>query len=183
MHNGYYRVFVGITQPQTWSVYRHSWHPEIKERNKLLLLWGLGITILMLAIVIPLSVINAKKEKQTNEGLQDRLIRLCNPANFMKKYDKKKVDNANEIYNQLQTPNLSDDTLLELQKRAVEELGVSIIDEHEIRKLKEKVNPKHYMKPYDAEKVSLANELFARISKEGLKYEEFIEIERKSQKL
>ena len=39
------------------------------------------------------------------------------------------------------------------------------------------------MKPYDAEKVSLANELFSRINKEGLTYEEFVEIEKESEKL
>lgn len=39
------------------------------------------------------------------------------------------------------------------------------------------------MKPYNAEKVSLANELFARINKAGLTYEEYVEIEKESKKL
>ena len=39
------------------------------------------------------------------------------------------------------------------------------------------------MKPYNAEKVSLANELFARINKTELTYEEYIEIEKESKKL
>ena len=70
-----------------------------------------------------------------------------------------------------------------LQAQAVNELGIALIDDQLLKRLKEKVNPQRYMKPYDAEKVSLANELFSRINKEELTYEEFVEIEKESEKL
>jgi hypothetical protein len=39
------------------------------------------------------------------------------------------------------------------------------------------------MKNYDAEKVSLANDLYARLSKDNLTYNEFIEIQELSKQL
>ena len=183
MYNGYYRVFVGRTQPITYSVYRQPWHPEKSEKKKLLLWFGIGITLLMLGAIIPLTVLYKREEKTANEGLQDKLKRLCNPANFIKQYDKDKVEKANAIYQQLLTGNLDNEKLMALQAQAVNELGIALIDDQLLKRLKEKVNPQRYMKPYDAEKVSLANELFSRINKEELTYEEFVEIEKESEKL
>lgn len=183
MHNGYYRVFVGQTQPITYSVYRRSWHPEKSEKKKLLLCFGIGITLLMLGAIIPLAVLYKREEKIANEGLQDKLKRLCNPTIFIKQYDKDKLEKANAIYQQLLTRNLDNEKLMALQAQAVNELGIALIDDQLLKRLKEKVNPQRYMKPYDAEKVSLANELFSRINKEGLTYEEFVEIEKESEKL
>jgi hypothetical protein len=183
MQNGYYRVFIGRTQPQTWSVYHKSWHPEETERKKLLLCWGVGLTLLMLGAVIPLTIFHRKKEKYANENLHDKLKRLCNPANFIKQYDKEKVDKANTIYQQLLTNNLDNEKLMELQAQAVAELGIVLIDDNQLKKLMAKLNPRNYMKPYDAEKVSLANELFSKINKDGLTYEEFVEIDLAAQKL
>lgn len=183
MHNGYYRVFVGQTQPITYSVYRQPWHPEKSEKKRLLLWFGVGLTLLMLGAIIPLSVVYKRDKKIANEGLQDRLKRLCNPANFIKQYDKDKVEKANAIYQQLLTGNLDNEKLMVLQSRAVTELGIILIDDQLLKRLKAKVNPQRYMKPYDAEKVSLANELFSRINKEGLTYEEFVEIEKESERL
>lgn len=183
MHNGYYRVFVGQTQPITYSVYRQPWHPEKSEKKKLLLWFGVGLTLLMLGAIIPLSVVYKRDKKIANEGLQDRLKRLCNPANFIKQYDKDKVEKANAIYQQLLTGNLDNEKLMVLQSQAVTELGIILIDDQLLKRLKAKVNPQRYMKPYDAEKVSLANELFSRINKEGLTYEVFVEIEKESERL
>lgn len=156
MHNGYYRVFVGQTQPITYSVYRRSWHPEKTEKKKLLLWFGIGLTLLMLGAIIPLSVLYKRDEKTANEGLQDKLKRLCNPANFIKQYDKDKVEKANAIYQQLLTGNLDNEKLMALQSQAVNELGITLIDNQLLKRLKEKVNPQRYMKPYDAEKDTIA---------------------------
>ena len=183
MHNGFYRVFVGRTQPITYSVYHRPWHPEISEKNQLLLWFGIGLTLLMLGAIIPLSVLYKRDKKIVNEGLQDKLKRLCNPSNYIKQYDKVKVEKANAIYQQLMIENLDNEKLMVLQSQAVSELGITLIDDQLLKRLKAKVNPQRYMKPYDAEKVSLANELFSRINKERLTYEEFVEIEKESAKL
>ena len=137
----------------------------------------------MLGAVIPLTIIHNKKKKIANEGLLDKLKRMCNPANFIKQYDKDKVEKANAIYQQLMSNNLDNEKLMELQAQAVAELGITLIDKNRLAKLKAKLNPQNYMKPYDAEKVSLANELFSRVNKKGLTYEEFVEIEKEAQKL
>ncbi|MBO4599730.1 MAG: hypothetical protein J5641_03220, partial [Bacteroidales bacterium] len=72
---------------------------------------------------------------------------------------------ANALYQRLMTVGLGEQALKEISQTAITELGITLIDETQLKRLKEKVNPRRYMKPYNAEKVSLANELFARISK------------------
>ena len=70
-----------------------------------------------------------------------------------------------------------------LQARAVLELGVILIDNEKLKDLKEKVNPQKFMKPYNAEKVKIANDLYSRLAKENLTFDEFIIIEEESKKL
>ena len=45
------------------------------------------------------------------------------------------------------------------------------------------MNPKNYLNPYNAEKVALANELFAILSKEGLTYKELEDVEERAKSL
>ena len=70
-----------------------------------------------------------------------------------------------------------------LQARAVLEIGVILIDNEKLKDLKEKVNPQKFMKPYNAEKVKIANDLYSRLAKENLTFDEFIIIEEESKKL
>lgn len=60
---------------------------------------------------------------------------------------------------------------------------VNLIDAEKLADLKEKVNPKNYMTPYNPDKVALANELYAILSKEGLTYNEMADVEEKSKQL
>ena len=66
---------------------------------------------------------------------------------------------------------------------AVSELGISLIDKEELNELKQKVNPKNFMQPYNAEKVSLANELYSILSDENLDYVRMMEVKEKSKAL
>ena len=79
----------------------------------------------------------------------------------------------------------SDDKELlnEIQTAAVNELGINLINKDKVQELKEKVNPKNFINPYNAEKLALANELYAILIKEGLTYNELEEIEEKSKLL
>ncbi|MBR1799043.1 MAG: hypothetical protein IJ789_05090 [Bacteroidales bacterium] len=184
VYNGYYQVYNRLEKTAVWRL-TYNWYDDNKSRNlkKYRIRWAAILTILMLGSVIPLSIIENKKKKMSEETLQDRLKRLCNPQNFMKNYDTKKVETANALYQRLMTVALGEQALNEISQTAITELGITLIDETQLKKLKEKVNPQRYMKPYDAEKVSLANELFAKINKSGLTYEEYIEIEKESKKL
>ena len=175
MYNGYYRVFIGRTQPTTYSIKKYDWEPDEKDRKDLWLYWSIGLTVLLLLVVIPLWVIDVKHQKVKDESLYDKLKRMCNPTNFMNgaNYDKEKVDRANAIYKRLLEINGDDvEALNELQQQAVAELGINLIDAEKLADLKEKVNPKNYMTPYNPDKVALANELYAILSKEGLTYNE-----------
>lgn len=137
-------------------------------------------------IIIPLGIIERKHKKEKEESLYDKLKRLCNPANFMSKddYDKEKVDKANEIYNKIMSINPEDkESLNEIQLFAVKELGVNLINKDRVQELIEKVNPKNFINPYNAEKVALANELYAIVKKEDLTYNELEEVEDKAKTL
>lgn len=184
VYNGYYQVYNRLERIAVWHL-TYNWCLDNKTRDlkKYRIWWAAIITIIMLVSVIPLVIIDNKKRKLAEETLQERLKRLCNPQNFMKNYDMKKVETANALYQRLMTVGLGESALNEISQTAITELGITLIDETRLKKLKEKVNPRRYMKPYNAEKVSLANELFARISKTELTYEEYIEIEKESKKL
>ncbi|MBR6286216.1 MAG: hypothetical protein IKR18_04400 [Bacteroidaceae bacterium] len=186
MHNGYYKVFIACTQPQTYTIKKREGNPDDKDREDLWLYWSIGLTALMLTIVIPLAFIQRKHEKEKEESCYDKLIRLCNPANFIKKdcYDKDKIDKANKIYKKLLEISPDDkDALNAIQLQAISELNINLINHDRLKELKEKVNPKKYINPYNAEKVALANELYAIISKEDLTYSEFVEVEERSKSL
>lgn len=186
MYNGFYKVFVAATQPQTYTIKKLAWNPDEKDKKDLWLYWGIGLTILMLIIVIPLAFIQRKHNKERDESLYDKLKRLCNPAKFISSgnYDKEKVDKANEIYKKLLDISPDNKEVLdEIQHQAITDLGISLINQDKLNELKEKVNPKNYLNPYNAEKVALANELFAILSKEGLTYNELEDVEERAKSL
>ena len=183
MYNGYYRVYDCETQPITYSIYKYD-DKIVKDKKSLRIKWAVWLTIILLAIIIPLIVMEKKRQKLQSETLYDKLKRLCNPSNFIKNYDKEKVDAANEIYQRLlQTSPDDKATLDEIQIDAIEKLKISLIEQSLLNDLKKKVNPQNYMKKYDAEKVTLANDLYARLSKDNLTYNEFVEIQELSKQL
>lgn len=186
MHNKYYKVFTAYTQPQTYTIKKYAWRPDYQDKKNLWSYWSIGLTILFLLVIIPLGIIERKHNKEKEEGLYDKLKRLCNPANFVSKdyYDKEKVDKANEIYAKLMSINPeSKKSLNEIQLLAVKELGINLVNKDKVQELMERVNPKNFINPYNAEKLAYANELYAIITKENLTYNELEEIEEKAKTL
>ncbi|MDY5193682.1 MAG: hypothetical protein SPH95_04040 [Candidatus Aphodosoma sp.] len=183
MHNGYYRVYIAATQEKVFGFEEKEWAISANQKN-LLVWWNVGVSLCFLIIIIPLSVKQYKSNRKKSETLYQRLLRLANPKNFMDNYDKEKVEKANLIYKTLLETNPDDKkALCIVQQRAVEELGVNLIDKELLEDLKGKVNPRKFMSPYDPDKVALANELYAILSKEGLTYNEMAEVEEKSKLL
>ena len=136
----------------------------------------------MLGAIIPLLVIIRKREMIINESLYDKLLRLCNPANYIggDNYDKAIVDKANDIYKRLKSISDNDiDSINAIQVEAVTELGINLIDKERIKFLKGVADPRNYLKPYNPDRVALANELFAVLSKDDISYEELAEVEEK----
>ena len=183
MHNGYYRVFIAATQERHYMIEEKDWAVN-KNRDQLFLWWGISLTVLFLSLIIPLTIKESKANKKKSETLYQRLVRLCNPMKFIDNYDKEKVEKANIIYKKLlETTPDNNDALIEIQIQASSELGINFIDKAELEDLREKVNPKRFINPYNADKVSLANELYATLLKENLTYGELMEVKEKSKLL
>lgn len=183
MHNGYYRVYIAATQEKVFGISEKEW-AITANCHKLLLWWCIGISVLFLLFIIPLTIKQVRSDKKKSETLYQRLVRLCNPKNFIDNYDKEKVEKANIIYKRLlETTPDNNDALIEIQMQSSSELGINFIDKAELEELKEKVNPKRFLNPYNAEKVSLANELYAVLAKDDLTYRELMEVKEKSKLL
>ena len=186
MYNGFYKVFIASTQPKTWSIRKYEYNPDVQDKEERWKYWAIGLTLLLLLVVIPLWIVDSKHQKVKDEDLYDKLKRLCNPANFISgdTYDKTKVDWANAIYKGLLETNRDDtNTLNILQQQAVTYLGINLIDAEKLAELKEKVNPKNFLSPYNPEKVALANELYSILNKESLTYNEMADVENRSKTL
>ena len=177
------RVFTALTQPQTYTIKKYAWNPDEQDKKNLWKYWSIGLTLLLLLIIIPSGIINRKHNKEKEESLYDKLKRLCNPVNFISgdNYDKDKVDKANAIFKRLTEITPEDkDALDEIRHLAVLELGINLINNDVVEELKRKVNPKNFISPYNAEKLALANELYAIITKKELTYSELEYVREKS---
>ncbi len=176
MHNGYYRVFVGITQPTTWSLKRRGWAVE-SDRDQILKGWLISSGSLFAIIIITLSILLYRQNKKINESDYEKLLRLSHPRNFMNPYDKDKVEKANLIYKEVETVDDNDsDTINILIQRCIDELSISFIDQAQLSELKKLVNPKRFMNPYDAQKIQLANQLFSILNSDNLSFADFKEV-------
>lgn len=93
-----------------------------------------------------------------------RLIRICNPANYVDNYDKDKVNIANELYANVLATNRNDKNEIDkLCEETEKRLNINLLDETQYNNLKQRLNPKNFTEPYDQEKVSLANELYSQL--------------------
>ncbi|OUN73659.1 hypothetical protein [Barnesiella sp. An55] len=183
MHNGYYRVYIAATQERVFGIKEQEWAVSA-NRNQLLLWWCVGVSLLFLLLIAPFTIRQIKSHKKKSETIYQRLVRLCNPKEFIDNYDKNKVERANLIYKRLLDTSPDDkDALMSILSLASSELGINFIDKDEIKELKEKVNPKRFLNPYNAEKVSLANKLYAILNKDDISYSEVIEVKEKLKNL
>jgi len=183
VQNDYSCVLLAASQ-ETRFVIEEITENVKKDKIKLERCWFSGITVLFLLFIVPLSIMEYKSNKRKAETLRERLLRLCNPQNYMRNYDKEKVDKANRLYQRLlQTKADDKESLMEIQEMAVSELGISFVEKEDLEELKEKVNPKNYLNPYNADKVTLANELYDMLCKKDLSYREFVEVKEKSKLL
>lgn len=111
------------------------------------------------------------------------MVEKCNPQNYMNPYDHEKVRVANEVYSSLMSyETLNEEVLMSLRHRAIVELGVVFDTKAIYNYLCSICNPANYMNPYDAEKVSQANDIFAKIQqyKNNIEQLELIRAEAKS---
>lgn len=119
-----------------------------------------------------------------NETYYQRLKRLCNPSNFMDEYDKEKVDIANEIYSKAMSLTSDDKAaVFSLIETAESNLHINFLDEMDYNNMVNKLNPKKYVETYDADRVSLANDLYAQIMQPDVNLTMFLRIKEQAKPL
>ena len=184
MYNGFYKVYIAKTQPIAYSIKKWNWNPDECERNELLIKWTIIISSIFILLEIGLIVLEVKRRRQFKEPIYDKLMRVCNPGNFIKPHDTNKFEIATNIYKKLQEISREDvDEMVNIQKEVVVELGVDLIDKEERKKLLKDINPKKWMSPYNEEKIKLANELYVKLNAQDLTYTEFILIKERAKEL
>lgn len=162
--------------------------------NFLMLLIIADVFLILIYSGIYFNVLDSKIKKiksKEKEKILDKtqelwyvLERKCNPQKYMSPYNKEMIDKANSIYAELQKTDKSDEiSLKEIRRRIESELQISFIDKDEIESLKYIANPSNYMQPYNAEKVTLANELYAKLQNETIHIDELDGIKKQIEKL
>lgn len=179
-----FSVFIGEAPYIRYYVDRKDPSQYDNEVSKLKTTYFSILTILFFLFAGPIIYLEIMNRKARNESLYSKLKRLCNPSLYMKDYNKDKIDTANAIYKKITEASPDDkETLLLLVKEAEEKLDIIFVDSTKVASLKKQINPKRFMKPYQPEKVTLANELYAILNKEKVSYTDIIEIENKIEKL
>lgn len=183
-----------IYGPATMNIATKSKYVRTPNGNFLVLLIFANVLFILIYSVIYFNALGSKimkikgKEKEKildkTQGLWYVLERKCNPQKYMSPYNKEMVDKANIIYAELQKTDKSDEiSLKEIRRRIESELQISFIDKDEIESLKYIANPSNYMQPYNAEKVALANELYAKLQDDTIHIDELDGIKEQVEKL
>lgn len=179
MYNGYYRVDNKYAIIAYWDIVYNVWDdPQKKDRNRIILYGLMILSIIFVLLMILLINRRSQLIRFEKETIKQRLLRMCHPNNFMTPFDKEKIDKANVLYSKVLEV-LDDDreSLKALVDDAMRELSISFIDDNALNKLKKQCNPSNFMNPYNAEKVTLATELFSILNKENLTFSEYCSVE------
>jgi hypothetical protein len=95
----------------------------------------------------------------------------------MKQYNQETIEIANHIYSSAKECKIEDkETIEKLCVEAETKLNICFVRNNEKKELLKRCNPKRFMKPYDAEKVTRANEIYGRIKQGKLSYSDYIKI-------
>lgn len=183
-----------IYGPATMNIATKAKYVRTPNGNFLVLLIFANVLFILIYSVIYFNALGSKIKKikgKEKEKILDKtqdlwyvLERKCNPQKYMSPYNKEMVDKANSIYAELQKTDKSDEiSLKEIRRRIESELQISFIDKDEIESLKYIANPSNYMQPYNAEKVALANELYAKLQDETIHIDELDSIKEQVEKL
>ncbi len=161
----------------TFQIVENQEKQATSKANKLTLI-GQILLVAMLIISLFNVYTFAKTRKMPLQNIiHKRLIIICNPSNFMKPYDKEKVEVANSLMSLLIETNPHDGCMKQIEETAQEKLGIVIIGNRFIRQLKRFVHPKRFLKPYNPSKFALANELYTKVSSKGLSLHDIKEVD------
>ena len=146
------------------------------DRKHILITGSLILLLIYLCVLIPILIRNNKIKKVNRLNIKDKILLICNPKHFMKPYDAQKIEISNNICKKVMELPEDSDELMEIRREAEEKLNVNFIDLELRKEMLVLTNPKKYMKPYIAENVSIANDLYTRLQNPTLKIDEFEDI-------
>lgn len=183
MYNGYIRVYICMANSTTYelkynsecagydkAIYIQS-HEEELDKRIIISEIVFGVFLIFFIIIY---IIQRKKSKET---ILEKVIKSSNPKRYLRKYKQETLDAANQIYQKAINVSKEDqETINELCQEVEAKLGVKLVGKKEIKILQKKCNPRHFMKPYDADKVTKANILYSRLQQENIKYAEFVQL-------
>ena len=105
-------------------------------------------------------------EDKEYDSLYDELVDKCNPINFnIESVGIERFNIANEIYAQVLNNHESEEDLVYLRNRAMDELGIHISTSKVFNRLKEFLDPQNYMNrhPYDVDLVRNAGTQYDKL--------------------
>lgn len=186
MYNGLYYVFVKAYGRKIYELTLNKDYVK-SEKEKYIsgkqnLICSLGFMFISILTIIwfVCAFLTYRELKENKQTLLKRILTQCNPKKFIKNYNGHSLEIANNIYSKALVTDANDnEEILRLASLAESELGVELISKSDIQSLKRKCNPKRFMKPYNPEKVSMANELYTKLSQEKLSCSEYLEIKSK----
>ena len=184
------RVYIGSTKAKTYVLRYCNDYDEanmnfyISEHRKVLIMILSISGLILTLILIVLLFINFKRRKKVRRKILERIKLHSNPRLFMKKYDDKKVEVANNIYHRALSVSEGDElAVFELCDMVETELDVCLLEETEIRELLRRSNPINFTKPYNAEKLEKANKIYANLQKDKLTYRQYIKLQNEIESL
>ena len=186
MYNGLYYVFVKAYGLKIYELTLNKDYLKsekeryISEKQDQICLVGFVSISILVIICLVCALLTYREIKENKQALLKRIITQCNPKKFIKNYDGHSLEVANRIYSKALVTDANDtEEVLRLASLAESELGVRLIAKSDIRSLKMKCNPKHFMNPYNAEKVAIANEIYSKLRQERLSCAEYLDIRNK----
>lgn len=176
-----YKVLLGISNVTRYHLELDSDYTE-KKKNELASSFNktLLLVICILDIIVSfLCIMRIRAYHKRNIPFLQRIIDCSCPRKFMKKgkYDKEKLEIANTIYDKALKIDVDDEEAIALLAKEIEEkLGIYLVTKGEIKELRNRCNPKNFMKPYNAEKITKANSIYGSLQKENFSYSRFEEL-------
>lgn len=174
-----YRVYLGRTW---WSTeYELKYNYQNRKRDMLYYrsIFISVATFLLIVVILMKNKYESIKKKRLQESLYDRFLRASHPKNYLKLYDREKVQYATDLYEKLLKINQADlDSINSLYESAREKLGINVLDNDRLDEMQNLANPRLFMKPFNEKKVSLANTIYGSlVNRKDLSYEQYVKLE------
>lgn len=176
------KVFIAISSPTTYSLKRNEvLIASEKKTNKIVFIIILLIIYILLVYSPIKSFILYRQDEQLK--IKDKLLKLCNPQQYIN-IDREKFSISNNLYSRIiNIPECNVEELLDISEELEAKLNISLINKDKLALLIEKANPKHFMRPYNAERVERANELYHELIGCNISYKRFVYIQKEIEDL